>query len=1364
MSSIPGFPLALIPPATLPEGYSQAIEGLPPVVEELPDVLRTYILWAEPFDPVNLNLLTWNEAIGAQAKWAKTNHTVTDGQADPSGGTGACLFTRTSPLTSRSVAYGGVFLGDGVTRYAFRVLVKGTLSHHCHIGLYNITQTSWTQPDQTMRKISGPGIPTTDAGLKRISGLQSNVWTEVEISQDAASQDGDNYGLYLYTNSTATMSTGTVTTANGAGTTLISTNASPAFDNTIGNYPQNLPGMTVNNTTTGASSTITTVDSASQITHPALTGGTRQDWQVGDAYEIVDPQVTVYRPQVQVRVQQDGDKWTTPVRKVEELTGPEGAPGETQYVRVSNLGYSSGDASNTIQLSTGDLVSPDHHLYPVALASPYNASIQMFGFDNRLEGEGQIGFGDVEILNPDGIFDDWERWTWTNRPAYVLYGSLLDDFGDFSPIFVGTSETLSAPSPDRFSLSIRDKRFRLNKPLQERVYGGFGSCIRNNLTSSDVIAVGNHPAAFVTQVGNGLTVEARVRMFSAPTQNGRVVTLRGDSGTAQEDNQQFDIYYVAADNKFAGFHEYGAGTNYTAMHQPADNLCDDWETDGQWHHVALVYEVISSTEWRTRWYFDGEEVTYEAGGVTWNPATYGPNGGENGSLYIAARSTGSLEFEGDIDDVRVWDHQRTEEEIASNKDRELRGDEDGLVAYYKLNEQTGTTTYDEVTTQYDTVFRRAWRSDGVDDYAQIPNASTLSPTGASGAKKWTWEVGGVFGAGTAATQYLMLKGSEYWSFITSANALRAAFHDGTGWHYGGVLDTLKPGDRFWLAVTRDDTTDEMKSYTSINGATPTLANTVSDVVNMNSNSSAALDFSSFSGSYPLNGWLYQARIWDRVLSESEIADKFDRALVSADETSLVGNWLFDGTGSDQVVDETTNGNDSTTNTGAWVSTDATFTGAAGDIEWVGSGEGGPELAGKPVPVIMGRRKHCAHRLVDPWDLVYQAGEGPLEACEALYEGGSVLIPPGTDKDDPWSSDFIIESGTDAAAHAGTQLTSATATFKTKNVPVGALVKNTTDGSTGVVTSITSETILVHTQLEGGTENDWDANDNYEILSDYEVSLKLGMVRLRSSPFYPITGDYKGENSGTLGYDAKAAGVVRRLGTTRGDFADPLEIDALAFSVVAANATQEVGEQWFERVNLGSAMSAAMRSIHGTWYVTRAGKLSVLQLVDPADGTQVSATLDENSIRWNELEKPSILDPPWRFDLGWGRYTNLKQSEVAQGAISDAAMSDLAEELRFHTVVNETTRATYLASVPRVVQTMLYDGEDAKAEAELRKALFGVRRRIWRLPLVLGLYQYDLGLFVKFTFDRYEFHSGQRAFVIGWEEDAVTNRIDILVWF
>lgn len=85
-------------------------------------------------------------------------------------------------------------------------------------------------------------------------------------------------------------------------------------------------------------------------------------------------------------------------------------------------------------------------------------------------------------------------------------------------------------------------------------------------------------------------------------------------------------------------------------------------------------------------------------------------------------------------------------------------------------------------------------------------------------------------------------------------------------------------------------------------------------------------------------------------------------------------------------------------------------------------------------------------------------------------------------------DFELTTKTDTgtatsigAATAGKcTLTDSAATFVTTDVSAGDTIHNTTDGSTGYVLSVTSETALV-CALFDGTDNDWTSSDAYTIV-------------------------------------------------------------------------------------------------------------------------------------------------------------------------------------------------------------------------------------------------------------------------------------------
>jgi CubicO group peptidase (beta-lactamase class C family) len=105
-------------------------------------------------------------------------------------------------------------------------------------------------------------------------------------------------------------------------------------------------------------------------------------------------------------------------------------------------------------------------------------------------------------------------------------------------------------------------------------------------------------------------------------------------------------------------------------------ICGGTLTVGQWHHVAGTYAAGSF-----RLYVNGVQVAGVTRSGVLNPGTSPFKIGNHLSL---ARN-----FDGGIDEVRIWNRALTQAEIQSNKDSELTGTEAGLVAYYNMNEGAG---------------------------------------------------------------------------------------------------------------------------------------------------------------------------------------------------------------------------------------------------------------------------------------------------------------------------------------------------------------------------------------------------------------------------------------------------------------------------------------------------------------------------------------------------------------------------------------------------------------------------------------------------------------------------------------------------
>lgn len=99
--------------------------------------------------------------------------------------------------------------------------------------------------------------------------------------------------------------------------------------------------------------------------------------------------------------------------------------------------------------------------------------------------------------------------------------------------------------------------------------------------------------------------------------------------------------------------------------------------DSVWHHIAAVYDP-SSTNKKHRIYIDGVQ---EASG---NLSTAVNTGA--GAVVIGRRIDGVNPFDGDIDEVRVWDVALTDADIYAHYNKEICGNPTNLKAYYTFNQ------------------------------------------------------------------------------------------------------------------------------------------------------------------------------------------------------------------------------------------------------------------------------------------------------------------------------------------------------------------------------------------------------------------------------------------------------------------------------------------------------------------------------------------------------------------------------------------------------------------------------------------------------------------------------------------------------
>ncbi|MCI0644113.1 MAG: hypothetical protein L0332_36110, partial [Chloroflexi bacterium] len=276
-------------------------------------------------------------------------------------------------------------------------------------------------------------------------------------------------------------------------------------------------------------------------------------------------------------------------------------------------------------------------------------------------------------------------------------------------------------------------------------------------------------------------------------------------------------------------------------------------------------------------------------------------------------------FDGAMAEVRIWDHPRTQEQIAQNMELRLNGDEPGLVAYWPLTEQTGVVAGDRAGNGYDGAlksgpiwvdatppadFGMALQLDGVNDYLFIPDTPSLDltaftisvlvrPTQVTG----DWQPLVVKEASDGGTR-------NYGLYINpNTPTIHYSFHhsDCQTWRSYNSNASLTLNEWNHVVMTYDGNTFQLY----INGNLDSSRSIASPVCQ---NDHPVLIGRELARFQPFAGSIDEVRIFNRALSADEILATLGQPL-RGNETGLVGYWRFDESENNRVFDMSGNGND-----------------------------------------------------------------------------------------------------------------------------------------------------------------------------------------------------------------------------------------------------------------------------------------------------------------------------------------------------------------------------------------------------------------------------------------------------------------------
>lgn len=223
-------------------------------------------------------------------------------------------------------------------------------------------------------------------------------------------------------------------------------------------------------------------------------------------------------------------------------------------------------------------------------------------------------------------------------------------------------------------------------------------------------------------------------------------------------------------------------------------------------------------------------------------------------------------------------------------------------------------------------------------------------------------------------------------------------------------------------------------------------------------------------------------------------------------------------------------------------------------------------------------------------------------------------------------------------------------------------------------------------------------------------LAEGLVRLGAANAGTVTVDVWGDATG--GYVETAAGIVRRIVTTRLDtvnMVDPDDLDTAAFTQLDLDQAAPLGfwDGPDSGLTVGQALDAIMSSVGGWWTFTLPGLLTVAILKAPSGPPD--AVLERDDIVLGPALSMVGGVPSSRRLVGYQRAWAVQQ-DLASG-VSPADQQLYGSEYRLATVSDAAVLAKHRNAREVLTAGLFAEKADAEAEALRLQALHGVERRV-----------------------------------------------------
>ena len=337
--------------------------------------------------------------------------------------------------------------------------------------------------------------------------------------------------------------------------------------------------------------------------------------------------------------------------------------------------------------------------------------------------------------------------------------------------------------------------------------------------------------------------------------------------------------------------------------------------DGDWHHVALTFT------------HGGAGQLYVDGAAAGASFTFDDVGVSTANLTIGENAVAMQYFQGDIDEIRIWNLERSLEEIEADMFNSISSAE-GLVASYDFNSGTaegtniGVTTLTDITANSNdgtlqdgsgdggasgfllsgptsnwvgsdaTFVNYALEFDNTAEYVDLGMATTPDFKGDLTLEAWVNQ-DDVSGNNTLISK----KREDAFELIFVGSSLQFIHGNGSTFEAETFGFTFAVDQWYHVSVTRNTNTQEVSLY--VDGVFQETLSYTTAIVQGTENVRIG---ARFDNSQPFFGRIDEVRLWDKSRSGTEITADYNRSL-NGDESGLLAYYTFsDGPGSTTLTD------------------------------------------------------------------------------------------------------------------------------------------------------------------------------------------------------------------------------------------------------------------------------------------------------------------------------------------------------------------------------------------------------------------------------------------------------------------------------